>query len=80
MIKIVQNIICSSFYHLIERAPVNGGFSGWSEFTPCSHACDSGKQSRYRLCHEPFPKYGGDDCDGKLVDERECNTEACPGK
>ena len=76
----MQSITCSYFHHLIERAPVHGGFSDWSEFTPCSHACGSGKQSRYRFCNQPVPKFGGNNCNGKLVDERDCNTEACPGK
>ncbi|KXJ14081.1 Hemicentin-1 [Exaiptasia diaphana] len=59
-------------------APQNGGFSSWSDWSKCTGVCNGGKQTRHRFCNNPFPMYGGKDCQGKLHEERDCNTKACP--
>uniref|UniRef100_A0A3Q2VHW2 Spondin-like TSP1 domain-containing protein n=1 Tax=Haplochromis burtoni TaxID=8153 RepID=A0A3Q2VHW2_HAPBU len=38
-----------------EHCPVPGGWSAWSAWSQCSSRCDSGVQTRERLCHSPTP-------------------------
>lgn len=54
---------------------VNGGWENWSNWTSCSATCSAGTKSRTRSCSNPFPKCGGQDCDGKSVDVEPCNED-----
>ncbi len=58
---------------------VNGGYSSWTEWTPCSASCDDGTQTRYRECNSPAPAYGGEDCTklGPDTDSKICNLGKC---
>ncbi|KAL4230559.1 Thrombospondin type 1 repeat-containing protein [Mactra antiquata] len=59
--------------------PVDGQWSPWSDFTPCSSQCGLGVSKRFRLCNNPVPKFGGNDCVGMPVDQIECDTGVvCP--
>ncbi len=46
----------------------------WSDWTPCSGACGSGRQSRRREC-DLQDALG---CVGDTVQIRECNKNDCP--
>ena len=35
-------------------------------------------QSRYRTCSKPYPKYGGNKCDGATYEELDCSSKADP--
>lgn len=59
--------------------PVNGNWSSWSTFSECSKSCGGGFQTRTRYCDNPFPQYGGSDCEGESADIRNCNEHDCPG-
>jgi len=52
-------------------SPTDGG---WSQWGTCSLSCGGGTQTR--LCNNPLPMYGGDDCVGESI--QECNTQVCP--
>ncbi|HYD91225.1 MAG TPA: hypothetical protein VEA37_07015, partial [Flavobacterium sp.] len=62
----------------------NGGWTGWSFWSPCSAtACSStGTQTSTRTCTYPPPANGGADCSGldggNATRERSCTTPACP--
>ena len=59
--------------------PVDGQWSAWTDFAPCIAKCGSGKTRRFRLCNNPVPLFGGKDCIGAPVDERNCDTGImCP--
>lgn len=59
--------------------PVNGGFSNWEDWGPCSSTCGQGFQERIRLCNNPKPANGGRSCSGASVDSRKCQAGLCPG-
>jgi len=62
------------------NCPVDGKYTQWSGFTPCTHSCGGGTQRRSRTCIAP--KYGGKACSvlGHPTDVRDCNTHLCPVK
>ena len=61
---------------------VDGGFSDWSEFSPCSATCGNGFQERERACNNPVPENGGKNCSdlGELTERRVCSVMECPGQ
>lgn len=58
---------------------INGGYSDWCPFTPCSVTCGGGVKHRSRTCTNPPPEGEGQTCDhlGPNKESQECNTEAC---
>ncbi|CAL8343147.1 unnamed protein product [Lota lota] len=62
------------------KVQVNGGYSGWEEWGPCSSSCGQGVQERIRLCNNPEPANGGRSCDGPGMDSRKCQAGLCPGE
>lgn len=58
---------------------VNGGYSNWEEWGPCSSTCGQGFQERIRLCNNPQPANGGRSCSGPSIDSRKCQAGLCPG-
>lgn len=59
---------------------VDGGFSPWSEFGPCSKTCEKGFQRRFRTCTNPAPADGGKLCLEHFYQTRDCVTATtCPG-
>eukprot|EP00111_Clytia_hemisphaerica_P010409 TCONS_00030414-protein len=60
----------------IDYAKVDGGFSTWSTWSKCSWFCGQGTQKRHRLCNNPIPKCGGDECPASQSLEE---TQSCQG-
>ena len=58
---------------------VNGGWSSYGQYSPCSKHCGGGNQTRHRLCDNPLPQNGGKSCVGQSSESRSCNTGVCPG-
>ena len=60
---------------------VQGGYSQWSLWSPCSRSCGGGTQIRNRSCTNPQPANGGRKCSklGRAKNLRKCNPHSCPG-
>uniref|UniRef100_UPI0035901066 A disintegrin and metalloproteinase with thrombospondin motifs 18-like n=1 Tax=Myxine glutinosa TaxID=7769 RepID=UPI0035901066 len=58
--------------------PVNGRWSLWTAWSPCSYSCGGGVRRKERHCTNPRPQYGGRYCSGRGKVFRLCNTLACP--
>ncbi|KAK5871231.1 hypothetical protein PBY51_004123 [Eleginops maclovinus] len=62
------------------KVQINGGYSNWEEWGPCSSTCGQGFQERIRLCNNPEPVNGGRSCSGPSIDSRKCQAGLCPGE
>eukprot|EP00794_Sanderia_malayensis_P004812 gene4812-5442_t len=60
-----------------QRCKVDGGFSGWSQWSNCDQPCDAGRKRSYRECNSPAPAFGGRLCEGAMLVYRTCNTHSC---
>uniref|UniRef100_A0A7M5UUA0 Uncharacterized protein n=1 Tax=Clytia hemisphaerica TaxID=252671 RepID=A0A7M5UUA0_9CNID len=59
--------------------PIHGEWGQWSNWTDCDKPCGVGFQNRSRVCDDPAPAHGGDDCVGTLTSQRQiCNVHYCP--
>ena len=58
--------------------PVNGGFTDWGAYSPCSVTCGKGTMKRTRSCSNPPPSNGGKPCEGSTSETVECEKGACP--
>ena len=59
---------------------VDGGYSVWGKWTPCSKSCGAGaSKSRSRSCTNPPPQHGGKDCKelGESTEKMECSVMPC---
>ncbi|KAI8492359.1 hypothetical protein Bbelb_298120 [Branchiostoma belcheri] len=64
--------------------PIDGEWGQWSGFSACNVTCGGGVRLRTRLCDNPPPQHGGDNCvgddDGDGADTHVviCNRNQCP--
>lgn len=60
--------------------PVSGGYTPWSDFSPCTKSCAGGTHFRRRNCTNPPPEAGGQNCTrlGPPEETAACNTNPCP--
>ena len=65
---------CCLLYLLL----VNGFWSGWGPWRPCSKTCDNGITSRQRVCNNPVPSNGGKNCFFNGT-EYPSHTQSMPG-
>nr|XP_022321026.1 coadhesin-like isoform X3 [Crassostrea virginica] len=69
-----QSFLCEQ-----PECPVDGGWSRWTSYTPCSATCGVGYQTSTRTCDNPSPQFGGRTCSGENNDTRKCpNLPLCP--
>uniref|UniRef100_A0A8C3TBB6 ADAM metallopeptidase with thrombospondin type 1 motif 13 n=1 Tax=Chelydra serpentina TaxID=8475 RepID=A0A8C3TBB6_CHESE len=68
---------CSSLEELNPVAVVHGQWSNWSPLAACSRSCGGGVVMRRRLCNNPRPAFGGQECRGADLLAEMCNTQAC---
>ena len=59
---------------------VNGGYTEWNNWGPCSVTCDKGIKTRQRFCTNPEPAYGGVGCGhlGSAEETVQCYDVNCP--
>ncbi|KAM6930619.1 hemicentin-1 [Xenentodon cancila] len=62
------------------KVQINGGYSNWEEWGPCSSTCGQGLQERIRFCNNPEPVNGGRSCSGPSAETRTCQSGLCPGE
>ncbi|KAG7490579.1 A disintegrin and metalloproteinase with thrombospondin motifs 3 [Solea senegalensis] len=56
----------------------DGAWGSWSKYGSCSRSCGTGVRFRTRLCNNPAPSNGGQDCPGVNYEYQLCNTDDCP--
>ena len=59
---------------------MNGSWSQWSSWQPCSVTCGGGHRTRSRTCSNPAPKWNGVDCAGANISTEFCNLDKCKGR
>lgn len=59
---------------------VNGSWSQWSRWQPCSVTCGEGNRTRTRTCSNPPPNWKGKDCPGTNTYTESCNWHKCEGR
>ncbi|XP_076462921.1 A disintegrin and metalloproteinase with thrombospondin motifs 2-like [Babylonia areolata] len=57
--------------------PVDGKWSSWSAWEPCSADCSVGITRRHRSCTNPSPAYGGKECEGESEGWDTCVAKEC---
>ncbi|CAG2239285.1 Hemicentin-1,Coadhesin,Adhesion G protein-coupled receptor B3,Thrombospondin-2,Thrombospondin-1,Mucin-like protein,Adhesion G protein-coupled receptor B1 [Mytilus edulis] len=68
-----ESTLCNQHY-----CPVDGNWSGWSEWEECSVSCGGGLKTRNRTCTQPEPLFGGKYCIGNDTNISECADNPCP--
>ncbi|XP_060082583.1 thrombospondin-1-like isoform X3 [Ylistrum balloti] len=58
--------------------PIDGVWSGWTAWSPCTVMCGNGTRTRTRLCNSPEPMNFGKPCDGEPLEVLGCNEQECP--
>jgi hypothetical protein len=58
-----------------KKAPIDGIWSDWSNYTACSSICGPATQYRTRRCTQPLN--GGHPCDGASIETIDCNQGPC---
>ncbi|CAF1679281.1 unnamed protein product [Rotaria magnacalcarata] len=62
-----------------QPCPIDGNWATWTKFSSCSGTCGNGTMSRIRICANPSPSNGGQQCSGPATDIQECSTNIdCP--
>ncbi|XP_049854401.1 uncharacterized protein LOC126335308 isoform X3 [Schistocerca gregaria] len=59
---------------------VDGGWSQWDVWSPCSVPCGLGVQSRSRSCSSPVPQGKGAPCSGPTTEVQHCYPRPCSVK
>ncbi len=68
---------------IVDIPVINGAWSEWEDFSPCTVSCGGGNQTRSRACDNPEPHNGGSDCETETEHGLEtvpCNLQSCDGK
>ncbi|XP_004594559.2 SCO-spondin [Ochotona princeps] len=63
----------------VQACPVDGTWTEWEAWGPCSVSCGGGHQSRRRSCVDPPPKNGGAPCLGTSQERVPCSLQPCTG-
>lgn len=60
-----------------KQPPVDGGWGPWGSWSDCSSPCGGGFRIRRRMCNDPQPMYGGQECPGCNIEYDSCNSMPC---
>ncbi|XP_039610072.1 SCO-spondin [Polypterus senegalus] len=75
-----QNCTCEEGHLYCQSDPrcrLDGNWSPWSKWSPCTLTCGVGTKFRYRDCSNPAPQGGGRGCLGDAEQQRSCNAFPC---
>ncbi|KAJ7352817.1 Hemicentin-1 [Desmophyllum pertusum] len=61
---------CHAYY----PCPINGNWTSWGAWTPCTKTCGLSYRKRSRSCTNPPPQYNGSGCGGKNDQVERCKT------
>ncbi|XP_058823570.1 hemicentin-1-like [Topomyia yanbarensis] len=61
----------------VRLCPVDGEWTPWTKWTPCSESCGFGRSLRWRSCANPAPRNGGLPCKGSESDIKICKEGEC---
>eukprot|EP00057_Strongylocentrotus_purpuratus_P020002 XP_011674476.1 PREDICTED: uncharacterized protein LOC754362 [Strongylocentrotus purpuratus] len=67
------------FGEFCELEIINGGWSNWLPWSPCSVPCEGGTRNTSRECTNPPPNDYGQPCHGENTKQEPCNIQDCPG-
>ncbi|KAL4222956.1 ADAM metallopeptidase with thrombospondin type 1 motif [Mactra antiquata] len=56
---------------------IDGQWSVWASYSPCTATCGSGTETRTRRCDNPAPSGGGRPCNGPASETTPCAVQAC---
>uniref|UniRef100_A0ABM5GM22 SCO-spondin n=1 Tax=Pogona vitticeps TaxID=103695 RepID=A0ABM5GM22_9SAUR len=76
-----QNCTCVAGHLQCRVDPLchlDGGWSTWGPWSPCTQSCGEGAQFRFRGCDNPAPQNGGRGCLGGKEQQRPCQSQGCP--
>ena len=59
---------------------VDGHWTGWLQWSGCTDIGESGQMTRERLCLNPRPSNGGNDCAGPITEQMECELSSGVGE
>ena len=59
--------------------PIDGNWSEYDLWLPCSPMCGNGTSRRFRFCTNPEPSYNGKFCEGLNYEEEKCFTDCIQG-
>lgn len=59
---------------------LDGNWTDWSQWSPCSLTCGGGNQTQRRSCNNPAPANGGNNCSATdtETETQTCNSQPCP--
>ncbi|KAM3968472.1 uncharacterized protein ACR2FA_007250 [Aphomia sociella] len=60
-----------------KHCSLDGGWSVWGSWGPCSQTCGAGKRSRSRSCTRPIPADSGLNCVGSRTEVGSCHLVPC---
>lgn len=58
---------------------VDGGWSRWIDETQCRGTCGTGNLIQVRVCINPRPQFGGQQCVGESLRTINCSLPSCAG-
>ncbi|XP_053693670.1 hemicentin-1-like isoform X2 [Sabethes cyaneus] len=61
----------------VKFCPINGDWTSWTNWTPCSETCGFGRSIRWRSCANPAPRNGGLPCVGSESEIQICKIREC---
>ncbi|EDV97528.1 GH16920 [Drosophila grimshawi] len=70
---------CEGISTQVTNCTLHGGWTGWSDWSPCSQTCGIAVKTRRRTCGNPRPAHGGRMCLGPEHAEMYCShLPPCP--
>ena len=62
-----------------KNCQINGNWSDFGLWMPCTKSCGNGTKRRFRFCTNPKPKFGGEVCEGNNFEDSDCFVDCSSG-